>query len=84
MRAERIWHLREVLEPGAAKEALDTAGDVDADGWRETTIRVESQGMAIHELLRFGSNLEVLEPTELRDAMAAQAAEMVERYATSA
>ncbi|MGH9276088.1 MAG: helix-turn-helix transcriptional regulator [Acidimicrobiales bacterium] len=84
VRAERIWHLREVLEPGAAKEALDTAGEVDPDGWRETTIRVESQGMAIHELLRFGSNLEVLEPTELRDAMAAQAAEMVERYATSA
>ena len=25
VRAERIWHLREVLEPGAAKEALESA-----------------------------------------------------------
>jgi predicted DNA-binding transcriptional regulator YafY len=84
VRADQIWHLRDVLEPGAAKEALETAGEPDDDGWRETTIRVESQGMAIHELLRFGSNLEVLEPAELRDAMAEQASEMVERYATPA
>jgi len=84
VRAQQIWHLREVLEPGAAKEALESAGEADADGWRETTIRVESVGMAVHELLRFGSNLEVLEPAELREAMAEQATGMVERYATPA
>jgi predicted DNA-binding transcriptional regulator YafY len=84
VRGERIWHLREILEPGAAKEAIEAAAEVDPDGWRETTIRVESFGMAVHELLRFGSNLEVLEPEELREAMATQAAEMVQRYATPA
>ncbi len=84
VRANQIWHLRDVLEPGAAKEALESAGEETEDGWRETTIRVDSVGMAVHELLRFGGNLEVLEPAELREAMAEQANEMVERYATPA
>ena len=84
IRADQIWHLRDVLQPGAAKEALDGAGEADQDGWRETTLRLESLGMAVHELLRFGSTLEVLEPVELREAIAAMATEMVERYATSA
>ncbi|MET0727391.1 MAG: YafY family protein [Acidimicrobiales bacterium] len=81
VRANRIWHVRDVLEPGAAKEALEAASEPDEDGWCETTLRMESLGMAVHELLRFGSDLEVLEPIELRQALAATAAEMVACYA---
>jgi predicted DNA-binding transcriptional regulator YafY len=37
--------------------------------------------VARHELLRFGSDLVVVEPTELRDEMATVARQMLERYA---
>ena len=83
VRAGHLWHLRDVLEPGAAKEAMDAAAEADADGWRETTVRVESMGMAVHELLRFGSHLEVLEPADLRDAMRRVADEMAAQYASA-
>jgi predicted DNA-binding transcriptional regulator YafY len=79
--AEVMWHLRDVLEPGAAQEALAAAGPADAEGWRETTARFESVAVAQHELLRFGSRLEVLDPPELREAMAAESARMAARYA---
>jgi predicted DNA-binding transcriptional regulator YafY len=39
--------------------------------------------VARHELLRFGADLEVLEPRELREEMAAAASEMVQRYAVA-
>jgi predicted DNA-binding transcriptional regulator YafY len=83
VRASHAWHLRDVLEPGAAKEAIDTATEPDDDDWRETTLRMESIGMAQHELLRFGPHLEVLDPPELREAMADAAKGMVERYAAA-
>jgi predicted DNA-binding transcriptional regulator YafY len=80
VRADHIWHLRHVLPPGAAQAAIAGAAEPDDDGWREVTMRMESVGMARHELLRFGGDLEVLEPTELREAMAAAADELVARY----
>ena len=81
VRAERLWHVRDVVEPGAAAEALAGASEPDADGWCEVTLRMESLPVARHELLRFGAELEVLEPVELREEMAGVAAEMVQRYA---
>jgi predicted DNA-binding transcriptional regulator YafY len=81
IRGEQIWHLRKVLQPGAASEAIASASPADDDGWCEATLRMESPGGAIHELLRFGGALEVLDPPELRGAMAAAAAELAERYA---
>lgn len=81
--ASHAWQLREVLEPHAAKDALDGASEPDDHGWREATLRMESVGVALHELLRFGEHLEVLDPPELRDAMADAARGMVERYAAT-
>lgn len=81
IRGEQIWHLRDVLQPGAAAEAIASASPADDDGWCEATLRMESPGGAIHELLRFGGALEVLEPLELRGAMATAAAELAQRYA---
>jgi predicted DNA-binding transcriptional regulator YafY len=83
IRGDKIWHLREVLDPGAARAAIEGASEPDEDGWRVATLHLESLGVAVHELLRFGASLEVLEPTELRDTMAATAAEMVHRYAAA-
>lgn len=84
VQAQQLWHLRSVLEPGAAQEAVRDATDADDDGWRETTLRMESVGVALHQLLQFGPHLEVLDPPELREAIAEAALAMVERYATSA
>jgi predicted DNA-binding transcriptional regulator YafY len=81
IRGEQIWHLRDILQPGAASEAIAGASEADDDGWCEATLRMESLGMAIHELLRFGGALEVLEPPELREAMTSAAAELAQRYA---
>lgn len=81
VRAERLWRVREVVEPGAAQEAIAGASEPDADGWCEVVLRMESLPVARHELLRFGAELEVLEPAELREEIAEVAAEMVERYA---
>jgi len=67
-----------------AEEAIRTATEPDAHGWRETTVRLESLPVAINELLRFGSHLEVLAPVELREAIAAEAGQMLDRYRSPA
>lgn len=81
LRAEVLWRLRDAVDPGAARAAIEQAGPVDPDGWRETTVRCEPLPIAVHQLLPFGSSLEVLGPPEVRDAMAAEAARLAERYA---
>jgi len=80
VRAEALWRLRDILEPGAATEAVSTAGPTDEAGWREVIMRMESAEVAADELLRLGPSLEVLEPAALRAAVARAAAEMAERY----
>jgi predicted DNA-binding transcriptional regulator YafY len=44
------------------------------------TLPVESIGVARWELLAFGAELEILEPAELRGALADQAHKMTELY----
>ena len=79
-RSQMVW-FRHVLDPASAQEALDTAGEADEEGWCETTLRMEHVDHALHELLRFGADLEVLAPAELRDRMADAASAMAARYA---
>ena len=73
--------LRHVMSPGSAEEAIAAAGEPDADGWVETTIGMEHLEHAEHELLRFGPALEVLDPPDLRERMAAAAGAMARQYA---
>ena len=81
VRGNRIWALRHVMDPKGAQEAIDGASEADAEGWVECTLGMEHLDMAAHELLRFGADLEVLEPPELRDQMATAASAMAARYA---
>src|SRR3546814_7126489 len=81
VRADQMWHLRSILEPGAVREAFASASEVDDDGWRTAVLQLESPWVAVHQLLQFGSHLEVLDPIEVRDALAAEAADTAARYA---
>lgn len=65
---------------GARAVAAATA-PVDADGWQQLELPVEAGAPALGELLRFGPQLEVLEPTDLRAEVAAAAARMAGLYA---
>ena len=80
MRGDRSWALRHILDRVAAQAAQEDAGPPDAEGWVEVTLRMELLEQAARELLRFGGDLEVLEPLELRQQMAATAASMNARY----
>lgn len=53
---------------------------VDDDGWQRLELPVEGGQPALGELLRFGPEIEVLEPAELRDDVARATARMAARY----
>ncbi|MGH3433778.1 MAG: helix-turn-helix transcriptional regulator [Thermocrispum sp.] len=61
-----------------AVEAADSP--VDDDGWQRLELPVEGGPPALGELLRFGPEIEVLEPPELRADVAAAAARMAAAY----
>lgn len=83
VQARVLWALRHALDPGGAQQAIDGASTPDDHGWVDVTLGYESVEMAVRELLRFGGDLEVLEPREARHLMAATAAAVIERYATA-
>lgn len=53
-----------------AKAVREATAPVEPDGWQRVELPVEAGAPALGELLRFGPNLEVLEPAELRSAVA--------------
>ncbi|WP_201787539.1 helix-turn-helix transcriptional regulator [Wenjunlia vitaminophila] len=60
--------------------ALDTAGTPDDGGWVEVTMAVETTNVAVGDLLRLGTEAEVLAPPELRRAVADTVAGLAARY----
>ncbi|MFE9559906.1 helix-turn-helix transcriptional regulator [Streptomyces sp. NPDC006487] len=64
----------------AGVRALATAGPPDAEGWAEVELAVESGSVAVGDLLRLGTDAEVLGPPELRRALADAVAELAGRY----
>jgi predicted DNA-binding transcriptional regulator YafY len=50
--------------------ALRDAGEPGEDGWSRVELPVERHGAAVGELLRFGPEVRVLEPSELREQVA--------------
>lgn len=66
----------------AALEEADRAGaaEADEDGWCTVRLPVEAGRPGVGELLRFGPDLEVLEPDELRAAVAEAVTTTAARY----
>lgn len=69
------------LGPFAARAVRETAGPPDEQGWVQVTLPIESPTHARMEFFRFGPDLEVLQPSELRELMVRSAAEVTRLYA---
>ncbi|CAL9548912.1 hypothetical protein SUDANB1_04387 [Streptomyces sp. enrichment culture] len=67
----------------AGVRALGSAGPPDGDGWVEVELTVESEAVAVGDLLRLGPEAEVLGPPGLRQAMARAVAALADRYQES-
>ncbi|MET9464620.1 WYL domain-containing protein [Streptomyces sp. NPDC006544] len=68
----------------AGARALTTAGPPDADGWVRAELAVEFASVAVGDLLRLGTECEVLGPPELRRALTATVAALADRYCGTA
>ncbi|MEU9300886.1 transcriptional regulator [Streptomyces sp. NPDC048269] len=64
----------------AGVRALADAGPADAEGWVPVRLPVESEAVAVGDLLRLGTEAEVLGPPELRSALAGTVAALAARY----
>ncbi|UUU43570.1 helix-turn-helix transcriptional regulator [Streptomyces sp. NBC_00162] len=64
----------------AGVRALEAAGPADAEGWVRIRLPVESEAVAVGDLLRLGADAEVLGPSELRSALAGTVAALAARY----
>jgi predicted DNA-binding transcriptional regulator YafY len=59
-----------VTDPEAAADALAAAGPPDAEDWREVSLDVESERVALTQITALGIGVEVLAPESLRTALA--------------
>ncbi|GAA3450439.1 helix-turn-helix transcriptional regulator [Dactylosporangium matsuzakiense] len=75
-RAVRLWFL---LGPVAGRALRDSA-EPEAGGWVRVVLPIQSIEHARVDFGRFGADIEVLEPAELRAAMRATAEAMTRRY----
>ncbi|WP_372352583.1 helix-turn-helix transcriptional regulator [Streptomyces sp. KL116D] len=67
------------LDAAAARAAQDT-GRAEPDGWTRARVPIESVGHAHDAFLRLGADIEVIEPAELRDRIAATATALAKLY----
>lgn len=63
--------------------ALEGAAPPDGEGWVEVELPVETQAVAVGDLLRLGAEADVLAPPELRQAVARTVAALASRYEAS-
>ena len=68
----------------AAAATLVVPNKPDPDGWLRVRFRHDSLEAAFHDLLPRLRTVEVLAPTELREAFAAAGETLVERYGAQA
>jgi predicted DNA-binding transcriptional regulator YafY len=80
VRPDRLEALSEVIGVRAMAGAIPT-GDPDPDGWTRLRLRMEWPEEAHGQLMRLGSDLEVIEPADLRLKMAETARAVLRRYA---
>jgi len=76
-----VFHaLPEVLGE-RVKPALEAASEPDSHGWRTVVLTFESRDAARYRLLGFGPEVDVLEPADVRAAVAEAASATARRYA---
>jgi predicted DNA-binding transcriptional regulator YafY len=68
------------LGAAIAQAADSSAGKADSRGWMRVTIPIESIEHAARELIRLGAEAEVLQPAELREALATNARDIAGIY----
>ncbi|ELS52686.1 helix-turn-helix transcriptional regulator [Streptomyces viridochromogenes] len=68
------------VDPQSAREALESAGAPDADGWVTVTLPVESEEVAHAQLAALGPEVEVLAPKALRARFASDAIRLAALY----
>jgi predicted DNA-binding transcriptional regulator YafY len=68
--ADGLARLPDLADPAVVRAVAESAGAPGEDGWVEATIPTENVAHACQELLRLGTEVEVLGPDELREAMA--------------
>jgi predicted DNA-binding transcriptional regulator YafY len=69
-----------LIGPIAARRARAELLEPDADGWAHTKVPIESVRHGHHALMQLGEHVEVLEPVELRELIAASARALAARY----
>ncbi|WP_431910229.1 helix-turn-helix transcriptional regulator [Nonomuraea jabiensis] len=75
-----VERVPDLMTPGVVAAVRESAQPPDEEGWTRVTVPIESIEHALAEFLRLGTDVEVLAPAELRDLMAATAAELAARY----
>ncbi|MFL5754708.1 MAG: helix-turn-helix transcriptional regulator [Chloroflexota bacterium] len=80
---DAVGTLSYVIGATRVDEAVESAPR-DDEGWLRLTVRLESVEWAHDDLLRLGPRAEVLDPPELRTALAATSAAMAARYRSAA
>ena len=83
IRPDRMEALGEMVGDRAMASATPT-GEPDPDGWTRLRLRMEWPDEAHRQLLRLGSDLEVIEPAELRLRITESARAILRRYEASA
>ncbi|MFJ5267076.1 helix-turn-helix transcriptional regulator [Streptomyces sp. NPDC088358] len=76
-----VRRLPHVVDPTAARAALDACGVPDDRGWVTATLPVESEEVAHTQLTGLGPEVEVVSPAALRERFAADAARLAALYA---
>ena len=64
--ADGVRRLPYAVDPAAAREALEVAGEPDDDGWVTVSLPVESEEVAHSQFAGLGPDVEVLAPESLR------------------
>ena len=80
VRFEGLWKLEEAVGAATARAAVAAAGAADELGWLTLRLTLEDLAHAEPQILMLGADAEVVEPAELRDRIAAAAAQMAARY----
>jgi len=83
------FHCRVRVSPEGRRRLPDVVGELaaavevgpeDDDGWVSAELKLESEDVALSQLIGLGSDVEVLEPSSLREGMRTVAERMLLRH----